>query len=96
MFIVGYEFEGPYPVETEWNPVAAVYVPLNGKRVDPLDVGETENLEERLADHERQDCWEKHATNGLYFAVKIESNELARKSIERVIRNKYDLPCGDK
>ena len=95
IMLAGYRLKGPYKDGTVWNEVPAVYVPLNGPVENPLDVGETENLKERLANHERRPCWEKHATEGLYFAVRVEESESERQKIERLIRGSYDLPCGE-
>lgn len=94
--LAGYTFDGHHSDGANWKQVPAVYAPLDGPSGDPVDVGETDNLKERLENHERRPCWENHAIRGLYFVVRVEESETRRKVIEKAVRDYYDPPCGDK
>jgi len=100
MQIQGYEFEQPYFLNgTNFNNVSAVYVIYNvvkGQTVW-LDVGETDELGNRLANHERRDCWTNNSGGGeLYVGVMRESNEAQRKNIEADLRNRLLPLCGER
>lgn len=100
MQIQGYEFEKPYFLNgTNFNNVAAAYViytVLNGRTVW-LDVGETDELGNRLSSHERRDCWVNNARGGeLYVGVKQESSEFQRRNVEADLRNKLLPLCGER
>jgi len=100
MQIQGYDFEQPYPLSrTSFNNVAALYViytVLNGRTIW-LDVGETDELGNRLSGHERKDCWTENAQGGeLYIGVRQESSEFHRRNVESDLRNKLLPLCGER
>jgi len=93
--ISGYNFEGPYPLDkTNFNDVAAVYVILDdlGKKID---VGETDLLKTRLANHERKDCWRRSTNREILVVALLEPNQETRKTIESQIRSSFNFPCGE-
>ena len=60
-----------------------------------LDVGESENIKERIKNHERSDCWKKNYFGPItYFATYI-YDEVERRELERVIRHTEDIACGE-
>jgi hypothetical protein len=54
----GYKFDGAYTSPDSLQPIAGVYVIFcrDGDRWTVLDVGESDNVRDRLSDHERVDC----------------------------------------
>ena len=95
-----YQFEQPYFLKnTPFNNVKAVYVVytvLSGRTVW-LDVGETNELANRLAGHERKGCWEqKSQGNDIFVAVKQIADKVQRKNIESDLRLGLVPLCGEK
>lgn len=91
MEIQGYNFEGPYSTSTNFNAVAGVYlITTSSNKI--IDVGETDNLKERIPNHERRQCWENNDATSLWFHH--ESNRENRLSKEKKIRLYYDPVCG--
>lgn len=87
----GFEFDGPHPVNATFNAVAGVYLIATPSGVI-VDVGETENLSERIPNHERRSCWRRNVGTNLWFHR--EACERERYVIERFIRNKENPACG--
>lgn len=87
----GYTFNGPFSINTSFNEVSGIYLitNINGTIVD---VGETENLKERIPNHERRGCWEKNNGVNLYFHH--ENNENQRLAKEKLFRSKSNPACG--
>lgn len=100
MRIQGYEFEQPYFLtRTTFSNVAAVYViyaVINGQTVW-LDVGETDQLANRLANHERRDCWVRNAQGSeIYVGAMQSQDENTRRNIESDLRNRLLPLCGER
>lgn len=57
-----------------------------------IDVGESQNVWERLACHDREDCWKRQGAR-LYFAF-IPANQNERMLIESELRAQYRPVCG--
>lgn len=94
MLINGYEFQGPFPLErTEFNPVPAVYVVSNHQQ-NPVDVGQTNDLKQRMSCHEREYCWKKNAPYGPMVYAFVHDNEQVRLNVESKIRDSYQFACG--
>lgn len=95
MLIAGYQFEEPKSLDdTSWDQEPAVYVILDDDNA-MIDVGETDNLKDRLANHERRPCWERNCDGEIFVAKRAEDDEATRRRIEREIREEYDPPCGE-
>jgi len=96
MIIGGYIFDGPYSIDTNFNEVAGVYVIFTLSN-SWLDVGETDKLKSRVANHERKPCWKNHAGgNQIKLAFLHEKNQNRRLEIESALRSSLNPPCGDK
>jgi hypothetical protein len=96
MNIAGYNFTGPYdPTRGFTNTITAIYAIVDSK-LSLVDVGQTEDLNNRFPNHPRQSCWEKHAGGVFRLYIWQESNEQKRLQIESVIRTQYNPPCGEK
>lgn len=91
--VMGYPFEGPYAITTSFNQVAGVYLITNveGKIID---VGETDDLKNRIPGHERAECWSKNLGENLWFH--FESNQQRRLVKEKNIRDAHRPICGIK
>ena len=85
--------EGPINRNSESNlpEVSGVYV-VRGPNQRMIDVGETHNIRQRIANHERKSCWIRE---GYTEFLVIRAPESRRKVIERELRNGRNLPCGD-
>jgi len=94
MNIGGYKFEGPFDCDLGFkNAISAVYAVLSGdNRV--LDVGQTDDLNNRFPGRDREECWKRNATNGYrLFILKVPA-VATRLAIESALRQKYAPACG--
>lgn len=92
--VMGYQFEGPYNITaSNFNEAAGIYLIAdnNGKVVD---VGETDQLATRIANHERKNCWDRNDASILWFHG--ESNQQSRIIKEKKLRIHFDPACGIK
>ena len=93
MVILNKKFDGPHHTGINFNTVAGVYVITTiGRKI--VDVGETDNLKERIPSHDRKPCWTRNMANMLYFYHESRSDE--RLKIEKQIRDTYNPVCGVK
>ncbi len=91
--ILNNTFKGPFELRTHFNNVAGIYVITTiGNKI--IDVGETDNLQERISGHERKSCWTTNMGCKLFFYQ--EKREVQRLEIEKQIRNAYNPICGIK
>ncbi len=88
----GYTFNGPFSINTSFNEVAGIYLitTVNGNIVD---VGETDNLKQRIPNHERRACWSRNNGVNLYFHH--ENDQKQRLAKEKFFRIKSNPSCGD-
>lgn len=90
-------FEGPYPNANSLRTQSGVYLITTKASSDGqheiLDAGESQNIQFRVANHDRSSCWNYNKIDGLFFSAYY-CDEATRLSIERDIRNSYDTPCG--
>lgn len=102
--ISGFEFEGPYSIETTVIPAnrAAVYVIIctaSDYKNYVTDVGETGEIGIRIANHERKSCWKRNCSGALSIYLRyMPSSEgytaADRRKLETRIRKQYNPPCG--
>lgn len=96
MNIAGYSFSGPYdPTRGFTTTIPAVYAIVD-LRPNIIDVGQTEDLNNRFPNHPRHSCWERNAVGGIQLYIWQEGNEGRRLQIENTIRNQYSPQCGDR
>jgi len=89
--VLGYDFVGPYSLNTLFKKVAGIYL-ITKSGGEIIDVGETENLNERIPDHERGDCWNDNDGINLWFHFK--NNRDQRLTKEKFLRSHYNPVCG--
>ena len=95
----GYKFDGPYDSPDSLQPIAGVYAIWCGDELDELlDVGESDNVRDRVSDHERADCWEQNCTGTIYYSATYMpfSDEDERRRVEQEIRRLTNAPCGER
>lgn len=96
----GLTFDGPYADPEYLEPQAGVYVVWceSNSGWSVVDVGEAGNVQKRLLDHERADCWDRNCRGELYFAAHYTPHQQqpARRQIEERIRELTDPPCGER
>ncbi|MCH8978104.1 MAG: hypothetical protein IH945_02535 [Armatimonadetes bacterium] len=96
--ICGYDFEGPYSSPSCLDSKAGVYTILDKKsngNYDIVDVGESGNVKDRVENHDRKDCWKRHASEiwyAAYYTLGWTADQ--RRALEKKIRDEYDPPCG--
>lgn len=95
--IGNYHAEGPFGNESGLLAHSGVYIVLGrtnqASNWDVVDVGESENIQDRVSNHDRSPCWRGlgHATLAV---AAIYADERNRMLIERELRGQYDPPCG--
>jgi hypothetical protein len=92
-----YHAEGPFGNVNGLNARSGVYVILGRSSVSAswnvVDVGESGNLQERVANHDRAPSWRGQGHVELAVAA-IYADERNRMLIERQLRVQFDPPCG--
>lgn len=95
----GYAFEGAFTDPASLEQRSGVYVIWckTGDNWKVLDVGESHNVQDRVMNHDREDCWERNCTGVIYYSVTYTPNlqQAGRKQIEQEIRNLTNPPCGE-
>jgi len=95
--IGNYNFEGPFASVDELKKQSGVYVVLGRNastdRWNVVDVGESENVHDRMDNHDRSDCWRRQGYASIMVAVYY-CNEQQRMRIEQELREQFNPPCG--
>lgn len=93
--IQGYSFTGPYFHTRKFNTdFACVYVIINNNN-QIVDVGQTDNINSRIINHERKTCWYQHGCSDSGLYVYISQDQNFRSLLERLIRIAHTPPCGE-
>lgn len=93
-----YTAEGPFFSANQLKDASGVYVILGGQshqetQWSVVDIGESGNIRNRVASHERDYCWKNQPHNTLGYAA-IYTDASNRMQIEQYLRHKYNPPCG--
>ena len=92
--IIGLQFERYSLETTNFNNVSGVYVISTSQKW--IDVGETEELGTRLANHERKPCWKRNSDNlTLWVNFRKIGNQQERLDLEATLRRRLRPVCGD-
>lgn len=95
--IGNYHAEGPFGNDNNLQARSGVYVILGRRAVTAnwsvVDVGESENVRERVSNHDRAPCWRGQGHAELNVAA-IYADEKNRMIIERQLRAQFKPPCG--
>lgn len=95
MLISDINFSGPLdPNKGFQNKIAAVYAILDGS-LKVIDVGQTDDLNNRFPNHPRSRCWNSNKSGEIYLYIYQIGNTEDRLSLESKIRDQYKPPCGE-
>ena len=89
-------FAGPHTSNSTLPSVSGVYVITTltaNQQHTVIDVGESENVRERVSNHDRSSQWQEAQQNGLYAWV-LEAEEAPRMLVEQAHRLAYNPVCG--
>jgi len=94
----GYNFDGAFNSPDKLKPLPGVYVIWcnYGDNWKILDVGESENVRDRVKDHNRSDCWEENCSGSIYYSATYISDDKERRNLERKIRETEYVVCGER
>jgi hypothetical protein len=96
----GYYFDGAFSSATKLEPRAGVYVVWCkfGEQWTCLDIGESQNVQERVLGHDRAQEWAWHCRGNLYYAVHYtpEVQQPGRIKIEQHLRSLEQPICGQR
>jgi hypothetical protein len=93
-----HSFDGPHTNNNTLPPISGVYLVTtlaHNRRHTIIDVGESQNIYDRISNHDRSSQWQQHKQNGLYAWV-LAANDAQRMLIERAHRIAYNPVCGDR
>ena len=80
---------------TKFNEVPGVYVITTSQKW--IDVGETDKLASRLANHERRPCWNKNSNGFTLWVNFLQIGNLQeRLDLETKLRSNLNPTCGDR
>jgi hypothetical protein len=92
-----YNAEGPFGNTSGLLARSGVYVILgrSGQAANwiVVDVGESENIQDRVSNHDRKPCWSGRGHAELALAA-IYADERNRTLIESQLRLQFNPPCG--
>ena len=101
LIIAGYGFEQSGADGATLEHAQGVFVALcefddGNRRV--IDVGESEDVKDRVENHDRRDCWMQNCTATLGIAVCYTPDWSLhqRRTLEQKIRAEFDPPCGER
>lgn len=92
-----YNFEGPFGNTDNLKSFSGVYAILGRSTAyenwSVVDIGETGNVRNRVATHDRKDCWKRQGFSSLQAAAHY-CGEAERMRIEKELRKQLNPPCG--
>ena len=95
--IGSYHADGPFGNENYLQARSGVYVILGRSSTastwNVVDVGESQNIRERVSNHDRAPCWRGQGHAELSVAA-IYADAHNRVLIERQLRAQFNPPCG--
>lgn len=95
-FLGQHQFNGPFSHVSGLLQQSGVYIIstiLHDGTHKVIDVGESQNVQDRVTSHDRASSWNQHIVNGLYVSAHY-CDEFSRMLIEQAIRKTYYPPCG--
>ena len=100
------EFEdGPYPITQadKLKNTPGVYTILcrssstsSRDTLTLIDVGQSDNVRDRVMSHDRRECWNKNCKGSLEVAATYIKDEQQRLDLEKQIREQCQPPCGER
>lgn len=99
IYVLNRVFEGPFKDTFLLRNSPGVYVILGnngGENWTVIDVGESQDVRQRVERHDRKACWQLQNLANLAVAAHYPYDEHYRKNLEKEIRSFYNPPCGSK
>ena len=88
---------GPYPIEQADKLKNEPGVYTIWCRDTLIDVGQSDNVRDRVMSHDRKDCWSKHChQESLKVAAIYIKDEQQRLKLEKEIRQRRKPLCGER
>jgi len=90
----GYYFDGPYSNPNKLQKKAGVYLiicQVSYEKCNYLDVGESDDVKNRVKNHKRSDC-----SNSIYYSATYIPKKAERLKLEKKIRNSEDIACAER
>ena len=101
--VLDFDFNGPFLNTAPLQDSSGVYVILTRNNVpnaqwQVLDVGESGTLRSRIERHDRAPEWSKHSIGQLGVAALYTTgwDYSDRLTLEKLIRQQFNPPCGDR
>lgn len=95
-----YPFEGYFQNRESLKTVQGIYSVLDNTdgKYYVKDVGQADNVYNRIKYHDREECWKRNSRGNIVFAVMYtpDYTERQRCEIESDIRACYNPTCGDR
>lgn len=93
-----YEFDGAHIDPNMLQSRAGVYVIWcqDGDNWTILDVGESNDVVDRISNHPRADCWTRNCTGVIRYSTTYTSDLQERLDLEQRIRDEEDVICGER
>jgi len=97
--------DGPYPIDqaNKLKNTPGVYTILcrssstsSRDTLTLIDVGQSDNVRDRVMSHDRRECWNKNCKGRLEVAATYIKDEQERRRLEKEIREQYQPPCGER
>ena len=92
-----YQADGPFSNTEPLGRQSGVYVILGRNNQflnwSVVDVGESQDIRDRVENHDRKPCWAGQGYSELGVAA-IYSDQANRMMIERQLRTQFNPPCG--
>jgi len=94
----GYDFDGLSSNAETLIAKAGVYVIwcFKGNLWAVLDVGESENVVDRINNHDRKDCWLKNCQGITRYSATYIFSQQKRLDLENKIRSQERVACGER
>ena len=96
----GYQFDGIFYDPSRLQPFPGVYIVwcITGNDWQALDVGEAEDVRERLLNHDRKECWTSNCRGTIFFSAIYTRgmHQQRRMDIEANIMRQAKPVCGER
>jgi hypothetical protein len=95
----GLTWEGAFENKESLNHRAGIYMIWcqNDTQWKVLDVGEAEDIRERIDSHDREPCWKRNCSGTIRYAAHYTSaGPDARRKIESQLRTNNNPTCGER
>jgi len=94
-----YQFEGAWTDPENLESRSGVYViwsKSSNEEWKVLDVGESHDVKNRVINHDRKSCWDRHNSGEIFYSATYTRGlqQAGRMKIERQIRAETNPPCG--